>query len=258
MKTFGRGGHARTRAASSSRGGSSSNTASAASGSATCFRIWPTCVDDIAFLHSMTADSPIHGSAMLQMNTGKILSRQPVPRLVGQLRPGEREREPARLRRDARSARRADQRRQELVERLHAGHLPGDDLALRRRRRSSTWQRPERHDAKPPSADCSTRLRDYNDEHQAPRGRQQQPGRPDRQLRAGVQDAAARPRGGRSRARRRETTQELYGLNDKRHRATSAAAACWPGGWSSAACASSRSTPAAPTTTTTGTPTATW
>src|SRR4029077_12746664 len=24
-----------------------------------------TCVDDIAFLHSMTADSPIHGSAML-------------------------------------------------------------------------------------------------------------------------------------------------------------------------------------------------
>src|ERR1700690_1540058 len=28
-----------------------------------------TCLDDIAFLHSMTADSPIHGSAMLQMNT---------------------------------------------------------------------------------------------------------------------------------------------------------------------------------------------
>src|SRR5258708_4294236 len=36
-----------------------------------------TCVDDIAFLHSMTADSPIHGSAMLQMNTGKILSASP-------------------------------------------------------------------------------------------------------------------------------------------------------------------------------------
>ena len=34
-------------------------------------------VDDIAFLHSMTADSPIHGSAMLQMNTGKILSGSP-------------------------------------------------------------------------------------------------------------------------------------------------------------------------------------
>src|SRR3954451_6792060 len=36
-----------------------------------------TCVDDIAFLHSMTADSPIHGSAMLQMNSGRILSGHP-------------------------------------------------------------------------------------------------------------------------------------------------------------------------------------
>jgi hypothetical protein len=36
-----------------------------------------TCVDDIAFLHSMTADSPIHGSAMIQMNTGKILTGSP-------------------------------------------------------------------------------------------------------------------------------------------------------------------------------------
>ncbi|MBL8815944.1 MAG: DUF1501 domain-containing protein [Planctomyces sp.] len=36
-----------------------------------------TCVDDIAFVHSMTADSPIHGSAMLMMNSGKILSGHP-------------------------------------------------------------------------------------------------------------------------------------------------------------------------------------
>jgi hypothetical protein len=34
-------------------------------------------VDDIAFIHSMTADSPIHGSAMLMMNSGKILSGSP-------------------------------------------------------------------------------------------------------------------------------------------------------------------------------------
>ncbi len=34
-------------------------------------------VDDIAFLKSMTADSPIHGSAMLQMNSGRILSGSP-------------------------------------------------------------------------------------------------------------------------------------------------------------------------------------
>jgi hypothetical protein len=36
-----------------------------------------TCVDDIAFLHSMYADSPIHGSAMLMMNAGRILSGHP-------------------------------------------------------------------------------------------------------------------------------------------------------------------------------------
>ncbi|MCH7750620.1 MAG: DUF1501 domain-containing protein [Planctomycetes bacterium] len=35
------------------------------------------CVDEIAFLHSMTADSPIHGSAMLMMNSGKLISGSP-------------------------------------------------------------------------------------------------------------------------------------------------------------------------------------
>ena len=41
------------------------------------FPEFATCVDDVAFIKSMTADSPIHGSAMLQMNTGKILSGNP-------------------------------------------------------------------------------------------------------------------------------------------------------------------------------------
>ena len=35
------------------------------------------CVDDIAFIHSMYADSPIHGSAMLMMNSGRLLSGNP-------------------------------------------------------------------------------------------------------------------------------------------------------------------------------------
>ena len=91
-----------------------------------------TCVDDIAFIHSMYAESPIHGSAMLMMNSGRLLIGQPLPGHVGQLRPGEREREPAGLRGDARPDRRPDQRREELVERLHAGRLPGDGAPLRR------------------------------------------------------------------------------------------------------------------------------
>ncbi len=41
------------------------------------FPNFATCVDDVAFLHSMTADSPIHGSAMLMMNSGKIVSGSP-------------------------------------------------------------------------------------------------------------------------------------------------------------------------------------
>ena len=35
------------------------------------------CVDDIAFLHSMTAESPIHGSALFNMNTGRLQSGSP-------------------------------------------------------------------------------------------------------------------------------------------------------------------------------------
>lgn len=35
------------------------------------------CVDDMAFIHSMYSDAAVHGSAMLQMNTGKILSGSP-------------------------------------------------------------------------------------------------------------------------------------------------------------------------------------
>jgi Protein of unknown function (DUF1501) len=36
-----------------------------------------TCVDDMAFIHSLYAESPIHGSAMLMMNSGRILSGHP-------------------------------------------------------------------------------------------------------------------------------------------------------------------------------------
>ena len=35
------------------------------------------CVDRIAFVHSMYAESPIHGSAMLMMNSGNVLSGRP-------------------------------------------------------------------------------------------------------------------------------------------------------------------------------------
>jgi hypothetical protein len=35
------------------------------------------CVDDIAFLHSMQAESPIHGSGLMMMNSGRLQSGSP-------------------------------------------------------------------------------------------------------------------------------------------------------------------------------------
>jgi hypothetical protein len=43
----------------------------------TLFPHLATCVDDVAFIHSLYAESPIHGSAMLMMNSGRLLSGNP-------------------------------------------------------------------------------------------------------------------------------------------------------------------------------------
>lgn len=76
VKTFGRGGHKNTGRIVETpykfkRHGESGQWVS------NVFPHMATCVDDIAFVKSMTADSPIHGSAMLMMNSGKILSGSP-------------------------------------------------------------------------------------------------------------------------------------------------------------------------------------
>ena len=76
VKTFGRGGHKNQGRVVETRFGFKQYGQSGAWVS----EIFPhlaTCVDDLAFIKSMTADSPIHGSAMIQMNTGKILSGSP-------------------------------------------------------------------------------------------------------------------------------------------------------------------------------------
>ena len=85
--------------------------------------------------------------------------RQPLPRLVGQLRPGQRERKPAGLRRHARSARRPDQRREELVQRLHAGHLSKARCCASHGAPILDLQPPGGHERKRPSAICSTRCK---------------------------------------------------------------------------------------------------
>ena len=95
-----------------------------------------TCVDDIAVLRSCTADGLNHVGSVCQMNTGSVLAGRPSPRLVDPLRPGLRERGPARLRRAARLSGRAARRPPQLGHRLHAGGVPGHEV-------------PRRHDADP-------------------------------------------------------------------------------------------------------------
>ena len=101
---------------------------------------------------------------------------------LGGVRPGHREPEPARLRRDARQARRADQRAAELVERLHAGRVlrarcsapsatRSSTCAARRTsiaRRSATQldllaqaQRSEHLDARPGGDELAARIASY-------------------------------------------------------------------------------------------------
>ena len=216
-----------------------------------------TCVDDIAFLHSMTADSPIHGSAMLQMNTGKILSGSPclgswvnyglgsvnenLPGFVVMLDPtggpisGAKNWSsgymPATYQGTIlRSAGHADPRSRtrpsgmsDAAQRASARHACTSTTPSTRRRAPTTAISPPASPATSWPSRCRRHAPEAVDLTQGNRG-----------------DA------------RSCTASTTSG------RATSAGAACWPGGWSSAACASSSSTPAAPTTTTTGTPTATW
>lgn len=76
VKTFGRGGHKNRGRIVETRWDFAQH-GECGQWVSTLFPHLATCVDDVAFIHSMTADSPIHGSAMLMMNSGKILSGSP-------------------------------------------------------------------------------------------------------------------------------------------------------------------------------------
>ena len=213
------------------------------------------CVDDMAFLHSLYAESPIHGSAMLMMNSGRLLSGHPalgswvnyglgsvnedLPGFVVMLdKTGGPISGPKNW-----SSGYMPAAYQGVV--IRADGTPIHDLDL-----------PPGVTARGPARTARPAAREERGAPGRAQGQQRAVG-PHRQLRAGVQDAAARAGSGRF----REGVAEDAGAVRHRPRSaprTSAASACWPGGWWSAACASSRSTPAAPTTTTTGTPTATW
>ena len=72
-------------------------------------------VDDIAFIRSMYTTNLTHEPAIYLIQSGKMGPGRPTLGVVGGLRPGQREPEPARLRRARRPARPAGQRRRELA-----------------------------------------------------------------------------------------------------------------------------------------------
>ena len=214
------------------------------------------CVDDIAFIHSMTADAPLHGSAMLQMNSGRILSGSPalgswvnyglgtenenLPGFVVMLDPtggpisGAKNWSSGYMPASYQGDRDPVERHADPLPRPAAGHVPPG--AAPAARPSAGVQRGARRTAL----------------------REQRARRPHRQLRARLPDAAARARSCRPLRRGRGDASSSTAWTRTGRPRTSAVAACSRGGWSSAASASFRSTRAAATTTTTGTPTATW
>ena len=102
-----------------------------------------TCVDDIAFIHSMVSKSNVHGPATFMQNTGFVLPGFPSMGAWVSLRPGEPDRQSADVRRAARRARLCAQRPGQLERRLSAGRASGnDDPARRPRTRSPICFRP--------------------------------------------------------------------------------------------------------------------
>ena len=88
-------------------------------------------VDDLCFVRSFYTDSTVHAPAMYQVNTGRILMGYPEHGLVDHLRPRQREREPARLRRHAAARRHARRRHAVLGRRIPSRRLSGHRVPLR-------------------------------------------------------------------------------------------------------------------------------
>ncbi len=180
--------------------GRSGRGASRARWSRTCCRTWPSCADEMCFIHSLTSKTNTHGPGEMFMSTGLHARGLPQHRLLGHATRWARENQrPAGLRRHPRPARRPAARPGQLGQRLPAGRLPGDGVQRRpadpapRRGPPEISRRRRPRDARLPQAP----------QRRAPEAppRRRRAGGPDRLLRAGRADAAQRPGGRRPVAR---------------------------------------------------------
>ena len=180
--------------------------------SPTCCRTWPSCADDLCFVHSLTSKTNTHGPGEMFMSTGFTLEGFPSIGAWVSLRARDREPGPARLRGDPRPAGRPAARAGELDQRLPAGRLPGDGV---QRRPADQPPGPPAGDRRPATtAAARDFLRLLNDEHL-----KRNPG--DTELSARIAayelaapDAARAPRRSATCRGRARATQALYGLDD--------------------------------------------
>ena len=209
-----------------------------------------TCVDDIAFVHSMYAESPIHGSAMLMMNSGRILSGNPcLGSWVTYGLGSENENLPG-------FVVMLDHKGGPIsgAKNWSSGYMPAAYQAtvLRARlRRSMIWrflQAPTRPPSAGCSIDCARRTRPIAP--RAPTIPSWPPGSPPTSWPSRCSNRRPRP----LISRKRPLKPRRCTASTARPRPTSARSACWRGDWSSAGCGSSRSIREALTTTITGTP----
>ena len=169
--------------------------------------------------------------------------RPAVPRLVGAVRPRQRQRQPARLRRAARLPRRPARRQPQLGHRLHAGHLPGHALPRRQDARSAPRPAADRGASAPSSAAKLDFIQELNRRHRATRSEDD-----DLEARIASYELAFRMQSAAPEAvdlaKETDARRNASTASTTRRRSASAATACWPAGWSSAACASCSSTAA--------------
>ena len=116
------------------RRSSFASTAKPASRSARFSRRPPQHVDDMCFIRSMHANTPNHEQSMRLMNCGERAALAAESGRLGDVRPGDGKREPARLHRHV--PRPAGRRRVELAGRVPAGHLSGNATWIRARQKS--------------------------------------------------------------------------------------------------------------------------
>ena len=142
----------------------------------------PVHVDDIAFVHSMYAESPDPRVRPADDEQRQAAQRLPVPRQLGDLRPGQREPEPARVRGHAgfKTGGPISGPKNWSSGYMPAASTRGCCVRADDRRRSSTLQPPPGISRRAEQRAILDRLKEKNEAHAAERTGQQRAGRPHR------------------------------------------------------------------------------